>query len=103
MSASKLWRLTIVLAIVCWGVLVVAYVSVSGQVHATSGDVRATFDLFGIPLVDGYRVTGRLGLKFGWGAAVLAIGPFVMGMILSMWQIAVYTRAHRNGTFEQET
>lgn len=103
MSARMLWFLTLVLAIVCWGVLIAAYLSVSGQVHSTSADIRSTFDLFGIPLVEGFRVAGRLGLKFGWGAVVLLVGPFIVGMIAAMWQIAIYTRTHRTAGFEQES
>lgn len=103
MSARVLWILTVVLAVVCWSVLVLGYFSVSGQVHSTTGDVHSSFDPFGIPIVEGYRVTGRLGLRFGWGAVVLLLGPFVVGMILSMWQIAAYTTAHRSIRFEQES
>jgi hypothetical protein len=102
-SARTLWFLTLVLAIVCWGALIAAYLSVSGQVHSTSADIRFTFDLFGIPLVEGFRVAGRLGLKFGWGAVVLLVGPFIVGMIASMWQIATYMRTHRTTDFEQES
>ena len=100
MSTRKLWIITIVPSILCWGVLIAAYGSVTNQVHSTSGDIHASYDLFGIPLIDGFRVAGRLGLKFGWGAALLLVGPFVIGMVLALWQITHYTRT-RPAEFEQ--
>jgi hypothetical protein len=70
MSARQLWLATFVVAVICWCMLVVAYLAVSQQVHSTQGDVRSTYDLFGLPLVEGFRAGGRLGLKFGWADAL---------------------------------
>jgi len=100
MSTKKPWIITGVLSILCWSVLVVGYGFVTNQVHSTSSDIHASFDVFGIPVSDAFRVAGRLGLKFGWGAAVLLVGPFVVGMLLAFWQISHHTPT-RATDFEQ--
>lgn len=103
MSVRLLWLITFVLTVICWAILVLAYVSVSSRVHSTQGDINSAYDLFGIPLVEGFRVAGRLGLKFEWGSAVLAIGPFVLALIASLVQIARYTTRRSAATVDQET
>ncbi len=100
MSTKTAWIITGVLSILCWGALVVGYGSVTNQVHSTSGDIHASFDLFGIPVIDAFRVAGRLGLKFEWGAALLLVGPFVVGMVVAFWQIAHHTPT-RAADFDQ--
>lgn len=95
MSPRALWLLTLALAVVCWAVLAIGYLSVAGQVHATSSDVRSAFDILGVPVVEAYRVSGRLGLRFGWGSAVLLLGPFALGMVASLVQVARYASSHR--------
>jgi hypothetical protein len=102
-SPKSLWLFTIGLAIGCWALLVVAFLDVNNQVHATSSDITSSFNLLGIPLVEGYRVGGRLGLKFGWGFAVLLLGPFFVGMVAAMWQITRYAQSHRTQTFDEES
>lgn len=102
MPSRVLWLITFLLTVVCWGILVIAYLSVSNQVHATQSDVKSTFDLLGVPLVEAFRVNGRLGLKFDWGAAVLALAPFVLGLIASLVQVARYTSTHTRPAVDQD-
>jgi hypothetical protein len=78
---------TILLLLVAAALLFVGVARVGADVNAASGDVRAVFGIFGMPIVVGLKQAGHRRLEFGWGTLVLLIVPFLIGQAWAMWQI----------------
>jgi hypothetical protein len=79
--------LTLVLFLLALGLLFLGIASVTGQVNAAAGDIRAVFAILGMPVVVGLKQAGRRRLEFGWGALVILLLPFLIGQAWAMWHI----------------
>lgn len=79
--------LTLVLFLLALGLLFLGIASVTGQVNAAAGDVRAVFGILGMPIVVGLKHAGRRRLELGWGTLVILILPFLIGQAWAMWHI----------------
>jgi hypothetical protein len=78
---------TVLFLLLAVAIMFVGVARVGADVNAASGDVRAVFGIFGMPIVVGLKQAGHRRLEFGWGTLVLLIVPFLIGQAWAMWQI----------------
>lgn len=78
---------TVVLFLLALGLLFLGVASVTGQVNASAGDVRAVFGILGMPIVVGLKQAGHRRLEFGWGTLVILAVPFLIGQLSAMWHL----------------
>ncbi len=74
--AIALW----VIALVVCGALFVSGGNATS--HATA-DLDLHQDVLGLPVFVAFRHSGRIGVHLQWGLLVLALGPAVIGIVLS--------------------
>ena len=80
-------RLTVLLLLLAAALISIGVASVTNDVNAASGDARAVFGIFGMPIVIGLKQAGHRRLEFEWGTIVLVILPFLIGQGWAIWQM----------------
>ncbi len=54
--------------------------------RAAPGNVRMPYTFLGMPVLDGFRLDGRIGVDMRWGALVLLVGPPLLALAIGVVQ-----------------
>ena len=76
--------LFVLLWIVAVGFVGVQFVAASEAARSSDVDMVKSYALFGMPVLEGFRNDGRFGVHMHWGALVLVIAPFLLGILVAV-------------------